>query len=218
MKTKLSKLLIIRIILVLTMFIAAIILLPRLPEVVPVHWGFDGEANGWAPRVWGALMGPILALTVLVLFPLLSKIDPKKENYQNFAKAWNIIQTLLIAFFGYIFILQMYFTINPEQSALMGRLIMAGVGALLALIGNLLGKVRQNYFIGIRTPWAINDKEVWQKSQRVGGWVMFIVGIVFILEALIWQFVIPVFAISIVMVILVPTVYSYMLTRNRSKA
>jgi uncharacterized membrane protein len=48
-------------------------------------------------------------------------------------------------------------------------LIGVGVGLLLAVIGNELGHVRPNYFVGIRTPWTLADPEVWRRTHRVGG-------------------------------------------------
>ena len=31
--------------------------------------------------------------------------------------------------------------------------------------------------MGIRTPWALSDPDVWNKTQRLGGWVFFLSGL-----------------------------------------
>ena len=204
----------VRVLIVVAMIVASVVLYPKLPEIIPTHWGFDGQADAWGRKLYAAFIGPAISVAVLVLFPFLSKLDPKKENYKKFKGSWEILQTALVSFFGFIFILQMYFSLDGQYSYLMGRAIMAGVGVLFIVMGNLLGKIRQTYFIGFRNPWTLNDPEVWQKSHRVAGWVMVIFGIVFVFEALVWSFVIPVFIVSILSIVLIPTVYSYVISRK----
>src|SRR5262249_43685722 len=45
----------------------------------------------------------------------------------------------------------------------------AAVGVLLVVLGNFLGKVTRNFFVGIRTPWTLASEEVWFKTHRLGG-------------------------------------------------
>jgi len=47
--------------------------------------------------------------------------------------------------------------------------------------GNMMGKIKTNWFMGIRTPWALNDPDVWNKTQRLGGRVFFLSGLALIL-------------------------------------
>ncbi len=204
-----------RIVLVAIMFIAALILYPSLPQIIPTHWSFDGTADGFGDKTWGVFISPFVALAMLIFFPLLPLIDPRKENYEKFGKVWDLLQTVFIIFFGYIFILQMYFTFHTDESADMGKFMMGGIGVLFILIGNYLGKIRQNYFIGIKTPWAINDPEVWQKSQRFGGWVMLIAGIGFLIEAFVWFHIIEFFIVAVAAIIILPTAYSFIISKKK---
>ena len=48
---------------------------------------------------------------------------------------------------------------------------------LLAIMGNYLGKVRSNFFFGIRTPWTLSSDHVWSKTHRLGGRLLFCLGI-----------------------------------------
>jgi uncharacterized membrane protein len=34
------------------------------------------------------------------------------------------------------------------------------------VIGNFLGKVRRNFYIGVRTPWTLVDERVWYATHR----------------------------------------------------
>jgi uncharacterized membrane protein len=206
---------IIRVVLVIGMFITGAILYKYMPETVPTHWNYEGVVDGYSGKTFGTFMTPGIALLMLIFFPLLSKIDPKKENYESFKSTWAAIQTSLICVFAYIYALQLYFTFTPENSYMMGRMMVFGMGILFVFMGNLLGKVRQNYFIGIKTPWTLNDPEVWQKSQRFGGYMMVLGGIAFLIEALIWQYLLAFLIIFITLVAIVPIVYSYVISRKK---
>jgi len=50
-----------------------------------------------------------------------------------------------------------------------GRAIIGGVCLLLALLGNLMGKVRRNFYIGVRTPWTLANERVWNATHRFAG-------------------------------------------------
>lgn len=60
----------------------------------------------------------------------------------------------------------------------------AAIRLLVAGLGNLMGKVRPNFFVGIRTPWTLTSKRAWLKTHRVGGWVMTGFGIALTLAGL----------------------------------
>jgi uncharacterized membrane protein len=81
-----------------------------------------------------------------------------------------------------------------------------------------MGKVRQNYFVGLKTPWTLNDPEVWQKSQRFAGWMFVLAGLAFIIESVIWFAFLPVFVVAIFVMVVAPMAYSYVLSRDKDKA
>ena len=64
------------------------------------------------------------------------------------------------------------------RSVDMTRAIIGGVCLLFALLGNVLGKVRRNFYIGIRTPWTIANETVWNATHRLGGKLFFLCGLV----------------------------------------
>jgi uncharacterized membrane protein len=202
-----------RITIVLSMFVVGVLVYSKLPETIPTHWGFDGMADAWGPK-YKVFLTPVLSLAMLVLFPLLSKLDPKAENYKFFKKPWEVLQTVLVVFFGLIFALQVYFSLNVDVDGVMDNIMLMSVGVMFMVIGNLLGKIRHNYFIGFKTPWTLADPEVWQKSQRFAGWVMFAGGLVFFVNSFFQLLVVPMFIIVVASVVIVPTVYSYLVSRK----
>lgn len=56
--------------------------------------------------------------------------------------------------------------------------MIAAAGVLFIVVGNVFGKLRWNYTVGIRTPWTLADERVWDKTHRFGGWVFVIGGFV----------------------------------------
>jgi len=199
------------------MVAAAFYFYPQLPAEVPVHWNFAGEADNFASKAFGAFLLPGLALFFLTLFPLLAKIDPKKENYTKFCATWEWLQTLIVAAFAYFYGVQLFVTLSPAAESLMPRLMLVGVGVLFILLGNLMGKIRQNFFIGLKTPWTLSDPEVWQKSQRVGGWGFIAGGFIVLALAIFYQsqyVSLMLITVTFVMIV-VPIVYSYLLYRRK---
>jgi uncharacterized membrane protein len=93
--------------------------------------------------------------------------------------------------------------------------VFVAVGLLFMVMGNVLGKVRKNFFLGIRTPWTLASDEVWAKTHRLGGWCFVIAGILMALMGVImppsampWAFGV------IVAIALIPVVYSYFAYRR----
>jgi len=204
-----------RIIIVALMFITGALLYSYLPDMIPTHWGFEGQPNQWSPKTWGTWLIPLMSLAFLILFPILPKLDPKKENYEKFKQPWGVIQTSLVAFMGYIYGVTMFVIFYPEYNAFVGRAVVFGMGVLFVILGNYMGKVRQNYFVGLKTPWTLNDPEVWQKSQRLSGWAFVLCGLVAIIESIIWIATPYVFFVAFALTVIVPIAYSYLISKAK---
>lgn len=157
--------------------------LGQLPEgaTVPIHFDIEGKADGWAQAHWGLFMLPLLAFGSLGLVWLLPRIDPRADKLKQSLKAQlNMVLAtqLLMA------------TVQAQIIALglghafdFGRSLLFMVGLLLMVVGNMAGKLRWNYTVGIRTPWTLANERVWDKTHRFGGVVFFIAGVALILAA-----------------------------------
>jgi len=197
------------------MFIIGGFLYNDLPKEVPTHWNFQGVVDDTGSKTWATWLIPGISLLMLILFPLLAKIDPKKKNYKNFKDSWEHMQTIMILFFAYIYGITMYITINPTSGNLIGELMMSGIGVLFIILGLLMRKIKQNYFVGIKTPWTLEDTKVWDKTHEFGGWAFAAAGLIFLVNA--WlqvQFTIT-FIIVITGIILAPIVYSYLISKKQ---
>jgi uncharacterized membrane protein len=87
------------------------------------------------------------------------------------------------------------------------RAIAGGVCVMSILLGNLLAKVRRNFYIGIRTPWTLASERVWYATHRMGAKVIVATGLIGLVLVIAGVF--PLVAAAIAVAgFLVPVVYS----------
>jgi len=192
---------------VLLMLVAGVAAYRYLPEIIPTHWNFAGEADGFGPKATFVWLFPGIAIAVLILFWFLPKIDPKKDKYKKFAEVWEIMQAVLVGYFAYMYFVSLYAAVVPDVNV--SAFVLVGVGVLFLILGNYMGKIRQNYFVGIKTPWTIENEDVWNKTHRFGGWCFVIAALIFVLQGLTGFVSIWLFGLAIVVAALLPILYSY---------
>jgi len=86
------------------------------------------------------------------------------------------------------------------------------IGILLAIVGNYLPKCKQNYTIGIKIPWTLNNEENWNRTHRFAGRLWVVCGFVIMLTGFFGGF--WVFLPIVVLMVLAPLAYSYLLHRK----
>lgn len=154
--------------------------LPSLPAQIPVHWGADGTVNGWGPSWTVAALG-FLPLVLLATFWLVPRIDPKGAAY---AKSGRFYLGFVIAFTvfmcGMTWLSELTVWGVVPQVGAVGTIVTTAVGLLFIGIGNYLPRVRQNYTMGVKTPWALADPENWRRTHRFGGKCFVVMGVGFI--------------------------------------
>lgn len=153
--------------------VAAVWLWPKLPAQVPTHWSFDGQANGHRSRLWAALF-PILGVAALAFVTwLLPVISPNRFRIGPFGP---IYIGLMLVVQGFMLVQGVAKLLAAAGYALsVPRIVMFGIGALFLILGNYMGKLRRNFFIGIRTPWTIASQATWERTHRLGG-KLFVLG------------------------------------------
>lgn len=157
------------------MFAAAAIAWPNAPDRIPVHWNINGQVDRYGGKFEGLLLMPLFALGVYVLMLVLPRIDPGRANYARFSGAYRAIRIAILALFA-VFdgVVQMWVWTGHVDIALIAPLAM---GVASVFLGALLGKIRPNWFVGIRTPWTLSSKVSWVRTHRAGGWLFMLVGL-----------------------------------------
>ncbi len=146
-----------------------------LPDQIPTNWGIDGHVSyGGKSQIW--IMGGMAPLFA-GLFYVLPYIDPKRQNYRKFPKVYQSFQLFL-----QVFLLAMMGIIITESfrpgTIKVSMVVTAMCSLLFMMLGNMMPKFRQNFFCGFRTPWALSDETVWNKTHRLGGRMMFGAGLI----------------------------------------
>lgn len=141
---------------------------PALPDPVPTHWNLAGEADGFTPKPWGVLVYPVILLVIWGIFKLIPVISPKGFRLDSFMPVVRVIQLAMMGCFTVVGIAALT---APGGGVNVGLIITVSMGLLLIIIGNYLGKVRRNFFIGVRTPWTLASEEVWYRTHRLAGYL-----------------------------------------------
>jgi uncharacterized membrane protein len=186
----------------------------RLPERVPIHWGLSGEPDRLGSRIEGALLMPFFMIALYLVMQWFPTRDPRAANIAKFRDAYDTVVAATIAFLGGMHVLVLGSALGWQID--MTTVVLAGIGLLFVVLGNLLPRVRSNFIFGIRTPWTLSNEDVWTRSHRVGGYAMVAAGIVTFAAAFLGGGVaIGVAMGSLALGALFPIVYSYLIWRDR---
>lgn len=183
-------------------------LLPMLPDRIPIHFNYQWEIDGYGSR-GSLLLMPILLIGFCLLFQLLPYIDPLGKNYARFKKNYD---HAFIAFSLFMFGIQfiMVMAANSVDFIQPDVFFQVMIGLLFMYLGNIFPKIKHNYFMGIKTPWAICSEENWTMTHRFGAKIWFVGGfLVVIMTILPKQLRSAGMLIDLLVITIVPIIYSY---------
>jgi uncharacterized membrane protein len=184
-----------------------------IPERMPTHWNAAGEVDGYMRRplaIMTSIALPLVTYAVLRLLPRISPVGFKMDEFQHVTDAINLAITLVLAGVAAVVLLAASGSDMPVITV-----VTLLTGGLFVVIGNYLGKVRKNFFVGIRTPWTLASDEVWARTHRVGGWLFVLAGIAIVASAGSARPLLPVVLLaSVGSAALISVVYSYLVYRN----
>jgi uncharacterized membrane protein len=149
---------------------------PRIPDDarVPIHWGIDGQPNGWAPKWIALLITPGIGAVIALILGVIPAVEPRRANLARSSGFY------LTAWLGALVLLAgvhvAAIAVALGTSLDIGRIAVVAVGLLFVLIGNVLPTTRSNFFAGIRTPWTLSSDRSWTVTHRAGGWGFVAIG------------------------------------------
>jgi uncharacterized membrane protein len=207
---------IVSILLVLAGVITSAVSFGRLPARVVSHWNVYGVPDGWMSRELHAILFPGILLGLYLLLLFMSSIDPKKDRYKEFADVYNIFRTLILLVLYSVFLIATLANLGYDISV--GKTVPLIIGLLMIVIGNYMGKIKKNWFVGIRTPWTLSSENVWNKTHRLGGWMFVLFGLILITSPFLSPaFIAPLFILGLICAVLIPIIYSYILFKNEKE-
>ena len=137
----------------------------QLPEKIPLHWNVRGEVDSYGPKGRGAFLMPAVMVGMLGLFAALPRLTPRPMSLDSFRETYSFIAALSIGLLGYVHVLTLFAAISPRFP--MVPAILAGMYLFFALMGNVLGRVRRNPYVGIKVPWTLASDRVWNDTHRL---------------------------------------------------
>ena len=202
------KVLIITSVILLLPILAGLILWNQLPEQMPTHWNAAGEVDGWSGKAFAVFGLPLIMVAAQWLCMLGTAADPKKNNHSEkvlHLVLW-IIPVLSVVLHAVTYATALGHAVPME--VVMPILI----GLIFTIIGNYMPKCKQNYTIGIKIPWTLDNEENWNRTHRFAGWLWTFCGIAIMCTGFFGGF--WVFLPITLLMVLTPIIYSYVLHRK----
>lgn len=200
--------------LILASLVTGVLVYPHLPEMVPSHWNVRGEVDGYSSKFWGAFGLPLMNAGIYLLMVLAPGFDPRRENYVRFQRAYWYMKLSLVVFFTWLY--AVILANSTGYSIPVDKSVITAVGVLFIIIGNFMGQLRHNYFVGIKIPWTLASEEVWRKTHRFASWLWVLSGLVMVFAGLLLGgrrgLVVVIAAVG--GAVFVPALYAYLLYRR----
>jgi len=187
-----------------------------LPAEIPIHFDAYGNPNNYGNKSDIALTILFLSVGTYLLLMFIPKIDPKK-NFLVFNNTFVKLRFILTLFFSTICFIIIS---SVQKGELNTSLFFIMFTLLISLIGNYMSNIRPNYFIGIRTPWALESESNWKKTHFITGRLWFFSGILLTILIIIPSAGFKTYAYIgfIILLILFPILYSFAIFIKEEKS
>ena len=148
---------------------------------VAVHWDASGHPNGYGDAFWAFLLVPVVTAALSALLAFVPSIEPRRRNLNLSGPAYMATWISILVLWAGVQAVIVLSAVGVARSDVVARLVPAGTGLMLMVVGNYMGKVRSNFFFGIRTPWTLSSELSWNRTHRLGGRLLFLIGLVAVL-------------------------------------
>lgn len=157
----------------------------ELPSKIPIHWDLQGNIDRYGSKYELLLIPILLPLLIYITFLLAPMIIPKGK-IKNIGNKYNTLKVLLTLLMSVIATYFLYYTATYRGSY--PKFIIPLIGFLYIIFGNYLKIIKTNYFIGIRTPWALKNETVWKETHKIAGKMFFVGGLLILTGSFIFKF------------------------------
>jgi len=210
MRMKVDKLLIISTIICLLPIILSLIMYDKLPDTMPIHWDIKGNPDNYGSKFFAVIGLPLMMAGLNLITHFALNTDPKRANPSIVLK---VIGKLTIPFMTVTLVPITIFA-GLGYDIPIEKIVPAFVGLLFIVIGNYLPKSKQNYTVGIKLPWTLNNETNWNKTHRLAGYLWMIGGVLMFVNSFLKIYWTHVFFSIILCMVFIPAIYSYILYKN----
>lgn len=212
MKTRMA--LIIAVILGTAALVVGLILEPQMPAEMAIHWGTDGMVDGYGSHFMGIWLMPLVIIGASVMMVFLPAIDPRRKNIQKFRDVYNGFIVFFAFFLAYVHLLTLLWNMGMRFE--LNTYLIPAFGLFVFYVGVMVSQAQSNYFIGIRTPWTLQDERVWLETHRLGGILFKISGIIALLGLIVPRYNFLLLIVPLLASTLITIVYSYFRYRHHN--
>jgi uncharacterized membrane protein len=192
----------------LAVVLLQVVLYPYLPDPMPTHWNADGVVDATLPKPWGVWILPLVFAPTALFLCGLPALSPPTFSLTPMGRIYRAL-VAVIAGFG-VWITGLVDLVALGYPIDMLRQLVCALGVLLVIVGNWMGKLSPNFFMGIRTPWTLADPTVWHRTHRLGGPLWVVAGLGIAVTAVAWpRGALGVFGVLGGAALVVPIVYSW---------
>ncbi len=199
--------LIITSILILLPMLIGILLWNQLPEIMATHFGVNGQADGYSSKTLTVFGLPLFLLILQWICAFATSHDPKQQNISP--KVFTFILWIIPVIS--IVVNSLVYLVNLGKAIDVSFVVLILLGMVFIFTGNYLPKSRRNYTVGIKTPWTLENDVVWNKTNRLGGYLFMGIGFLTILTAFVHWIPMELFLVGIILATFIPVIYSYLL-------
>ena len=192
-----------------------IIFWKELPEQMSTHWGIDGAVDGKSSAAFAVFGLPLILLVLNWLCLFLTSLDKKnsEQNPKVFGIIFWIIPVIFLLTNGLV-----YATAFGKQLDVL-LLMPILFGLIFIFIGNYLPKCKQNYTMGIKVKWTLENEENWNATHRFAGKAWVLGGLLILFTALLPEDVMMIATFFLLFATaFIPMFYSYFYYRKQLKA
>jgi uncharacterized membrane protein len=169
------KVFIFEIILIMAAIAVTAMIWSHLPAQVATHWNLQLQPDRFSSRLALFGTGPGMMAGVMLLTWMLPWLSPKNFRIESFQATYRQVMLLVFILATYQYAVMVWAATGHPIPA--GRTAFGGVCLFMVLLGNVMGKMRRNFFLGIRTPWTLANERVWNASNRLGGQALVVGGL-----------------------------------------
>lgn len=148
-----KKMLILTSVITLLPIVIGLILWRQLPASVATHFGVDNQPDGYCSKAFAVFELPVIMLLFHLICIVITNVDPKRKNISE--KVFHVVMWICpvvsLVVCNTLYVFNMGYKLDIEFAC--GLLI----GVFYLILGNFIPKVKPNYSIGFRVPWALND-------------------------------------------------------------
>ena len=196
--------------------LASVLAYPDLPRQMAIHFTADGTPDSYLDRPLAVALLPALGVAILGLYAVIPRLDPLGENIAEFEGYYDLAAVATVAVLAYTHAAILGYNLGYRFE--MGQVIAPLLAAVGLVFGTVVENAKQNWFVGIRTPWTLSDEEVWTRTNERGGLLFKIAGLVALLAIPFPQYFEVLAIVPLALAALIPSAYSYVLYRRLNRA